>query len=382
MKFFYFSFLVLIHGWATTTHPIFVRVLLEETPQQKWVISNPGGMIVRDGVTKKEIPLKATFFEFDVTVNSKGLFVNNCKFDRTQLWIEPLREQVCAINGQRYEGRLLIIRAQKKWFLMSVLDLEDYVFSVLKTESWPGWPLEVQKVLAITSRSYVLHRLLAAREQGMHYHIKNTNHHQTYTGLHDCPIIKQAVQETTGIFLSYQGKPILAMFDCCCGGIIPAKTQGLADFTKAPYLRRTYACTHCKDCKIYSWSASYPLHTVKKLLQEHHDAIIHDIKDMKIDHHDKAGLVRQLAIKTKKNTIFVSAQKVAKALKQIKSQCYSLVMQKDKLLVKGQGYGHHLGLCQWGARRMVDKGWQYPDILMYYYPDTDFMRVEHTQQKI
>lgn len=376
MKFISFSFLLWFCAASTQVHALYVRVLLEETTHKKWVVTNPDGMRVRDACTKKEIPLKATFFEFDLSVNNNKLYINNCLFEREQLWIEPLGEAVCALNGQRYDGRLLIARARNKWYLMSVLDLEDYVFSVLKTESWPGWPVEVQKVLAIASRTYVLYQLLQAREKKLVYHIRNTNHHQTYTGLHGCPVIRQAVQETQGICLGYKGKPILAMFDCCCGGIIPAKAQGFADFSKAPYLKRNYACTYCKNSKLYSWTASYPLEKVQQLIQEHHNAIVHDVTDVSVHEHDPAGLVQKVVLKTKKNKIVLTAQRMYKALKDVKSHCYSIIKKGKNVVFNGRGYGHHLGLCQWGARTMVDEGWDHTDILLYYYPGTAFMQVE------
>ena len=42
----------------------------------------------------------------------------------------------------------------------------------------------------------------------------------------------------------------------------------------------------------------------------------------------------------------------------------------------GKGYGHHLGICQWGARYMVDAGWNYQRILQFYYPGADFMKLK------
>ena len=374
MKFFYFSLFIWC-GSFTPTHPLFVRVLLDEASQKSWKIDNTQGIRVRDGSTKAEIPLKKVFSHFTVSVDRGKLYLNSCPFERTKLWIEPLGKAPCAVDGQYYDGRLLIVRHKGQWYLLSVVELEEYVFSVLKTESWPGWPLEAQKVLAVASRSYVLYQLLQAREKKLPYHIRNTNAHQTYTGLHTCPVIRQAVQETAGMFLAYQNKPILAMFDCCCGGVIPAKTANLADFVKAPYLKRDYACTYCQNSKVYSWTVSYTLDKVQRLVQEHHDAIVHDIKDISIQHKDAAGLVHHVVVKTKKNSFTLSSQRLYKALKNFKSRCYSFVKKGRTIVVNGRGYGHHLGLCQWGAKTMVDQGWEHKDVLLYYYPGTYFMQV-------
>ena len=56
--------------------------------------------------------------------------------------------------------------------LLIFLDLESYVFSVLKTESWPGWPLEINKVMAVVCRTYVLHHILTPRTTKSLYHVK------------------------------------------------------------------------------------------------------------------------------------------------------------------------------------------------------------------
>ena len=55
------------------------------------------------------------------------------------------------------------------------------------------------------------------------------------------------------------------MFDCCCGGIIPADIEDF-DFYKVPYLARVYACTHCKESSLYQWQVSYDQATFEALL--------------------------------------------------------------------------------------------------------------------
>ena len=51
------------------------------------------------------------------------------------------------------------------------------------------------------------------------------------------------------------------------------------------------------------------------------------------------------------------------------------------MTIEGKGHGHHMGLCQWGAREMVRLGWEYEDILEFYYPDTQLMKLVGTADK-
>ncbi len=214
---------------------------------------------------------------------------------------------------------------------------------------------------------------MRARKNGRLYDVKNTNEHQTYNGTHTSPIIKQAVDETQGIFLGFNNEPILAMFDSCCGGIVPA---GIADvdFTKAPYLARDYACTHCKDCKIYAWEASYEQENFEHLIRREMQ-ILDRLRDIKITKKDKAGLVSEVMLKGMKKWVKLPGKKLYSLLKDVKSFCFNIRKKGNKIIVKGRGFGHHLGLCQWGAREMVRDGWDYKQILQFYYPSTRLMRL-------
>jgi stage II sporulation protein D len=187
--------------------------------------------------------------------------------------------------------------------------------------------------------------------------------------------LKSAVESTRGIFLAHNKKPIIAMFDACCGGVIPAKARGSANFKKAPYLARSYACDFCKRCKLYNWSATYERayleETFKKVAPK-----IKRVKDIAIAKKDAAGLVREVTIKSSNGYHAVPGKKVYSLLKDgIKSFCYTVTKKTEKVIFEGRGYGHHMGLCQWGSREMVRDGWVYKDILQFYYPGTVFMRV-------
>ena len=83
----------------------------------------------------------------------------------------------------------------------------------------------------------VIAKFLETKNKKKFYHVKNTNKHQTYQGVLNCPILQKAVDETKGIILTYNKKPILAMFDICCGGVIPANMKHV-NFKHAPYLAK------------------------------------------------------------------------------------------------------------------------------------------------
>ena len=281
------------------------------------------------------------------------------------------------INEQQYHGSFSIICCEQRLLLINHVDLEEYVHAVLRTESWPGWPVEVNKVFAIVSRSYVMAMIHHAQTNPqislLPYHVKNTNEHQTYKGMHEVRTIRTAIKQTRGVFLMYDNKPALTMFDSCCGGIIPAHIEDF-EFEKAPYLAREYACTHCARCWIYTWKSIIPLDEFQQQIAHLLDAP-GQIDDVAITQYDKAGLVQELTLRTALSEKTVTGKQFYNAFKAIKSFCFSVEKDGDMVTIHGKGFGHHLGLCQWGAREMVRDGWHYRRILSFYYPGTQLARL-------
>jgi len=362
-----------------------VRVLLDEWGTKKdhaesghlgwrlssergFKLSNRTGAVTLDSVKSP----KKNPSELSISVRNGHLYVNKVRYDDEILFIVPTKHAT-AFDANEYQGSFVIARKNDSVYLINSLDLEDYVFSVLRTESWPGWPLEVNKVFAVACRSYAIAMIMRSKSSKLPYHIKNTNVHQTYTGIHECPLLKTAVEETRGVFVSYEGKPIIAMFDGCCGGVVPAHIKGF-NFTGAPYLARPYACTYCRSCKLYSWQAHYSANALTSMMKKTAPTI-KKLKDIKVTKKDKAGLVQEVTLHSPRGAARVPGKKFYSSLKGIKSYCFTIHKHADTVTFKGRGYGHHLGLCQWGAREMVRRGWQYRDILQFYYPNTTFMRL-------
>lgn len=362
-------------GIGNKKRPLTVRVLLGECDQQssaQWHFTSRDGFIVQaindgDAAPKKKIKVS----EFVVNINHGNLFYNGKRLKyAVRLW--PISGHG-EFNGIAYDGDFCIVTHKDSFLCVNYVGLEDYVTAVLKTESWPGWPLEVNKAFAIACRSYGAHKVLEAKRTKRPYYVKNSNAHQTYRGKHDVAVLKTAVDQTRGVVLGFKGSPILAMFDCCCGGVIPAHIEDF-DFHKVPYLARTYACTHCKESSLYEWQVSYEHAVFENFLKQykHEIARLHDIHILK---KDKAGLVTEVKLKGPRKSTTISGKQLYSLLKEVKSFHFDVHKKSGNIIFTGKGFGHHLGLCQWGARQMVRDGWDYKSILRFYYPGAYFMQL-------
>lgn len=349
-----------------------VRVLLEEVPRASvgvWKLSCNKGILVKKGMQGEVLN-----FPHTVTIEYRNgiLYVNKHKISADRIAVEP-RQGYLHLNGNDYDGSMLFSYDKKKGYCMSQLDIESYIASVLSCESWPGWPIEVNKAFAIGCRSYLVAKIAVAARKGLPFHIKNTNIHQTYNGVQTSPELIKAVQETKGIILTYDKKPIDAMFDSCCGGVIPAHISGV-NFEHAPYLKRTYPCHYCKPCKIYNWKAQYAMSDLAPMLRKA-GIKVGSVDSIEVSKLDKAGLVTEVLVKDGKKRIRLTGKQCYALFGKVNSFCFTIQQEHKNIVITGRGYGHHLGICQWGARRMLDHGATYRDILNFYYPHTEYMKL-------
>lgn len=375
------KFLLWVSSWMTITalsadHDILVRVLLasvEHTAPTHWYIESVHKEyinITAPGISRKR--------SLRVRIGTKDQIIMNGRcVQGNMVTLTPSEGDTLTFEGVQYAGSIIIIRDQSHTFLINSVPLETYVMCVLRTESWPGWPLEVNKALAVASRTYVIDKILESRRRGRAYHIKNSNVHQTYKGLHDRKELRQACAETAGLFIAHQGNPVQAMFDSCCGGVTPAHMHNAH---KLPvYLRRTQHCSYCKDSRAYRWIAEYSGAELAHGLRE--GACVSTSGTCTravITHADSAGLVHEMRCTVGGREYTINRSQIYRCLKKLRSTLFTVKKVKNKFLFEGRGIGHHLGLCQWGARALIDCGWSWKRILQFYYPGTTLMRVRVT----
>ncbi len=366
--------------FVQSVHTLDIKILIDEQTCPTWKITAARGFQVFQADEKTAVDLKATHHSLVITVANGKFCINGTPYKGDAFVVSSIKRHALFHNNY-YDGHFLIQKKGDSYVLINCLELEEYVFGVLKTESWPGWPLEMHKVMAIVCRTYALYQRNEAERKKICYHLTNTNTHQTYSGAHCTPVLRQAVFETKNVYVSYKNKPILAMFDCCCGSVIPGRIQNGTSFVTAPYLARMYACTYCKSYpNIYSWRKEYRGGSMKHYLEEKYGKDqVGDIIDMKVTKRDTAGLVKEVSVKTSRRSLTLSGAQMYKYVNGIKSLDFKITVKNPAsknrryVVIEGKGFGHHVGLCQWGARQMIKDGMSYLSVLAFYYPGTKIL---------
>lgn len=361
---------------------LFIRVLLDEQFAQEktfhTITTSQGFSLVSPAGTEKKHFLRANTLNIMVNKNIIYLMDQQGKFHRVNnnsLMVTPL-DGFLHFDTHSYEGTLLITvdETNNKLLLINHVSLDDYVYAVLKCEILSHWPLEIQKVQAIASRTYALYQMRQARKSEIKrpYDIKNTNFHQVYNGSHRYRHLREAVEQTHNMVLTYKNHLALTMFDICCGGVIPHHMKNRDE--KKPYLYRKNRCTFCRSKSFFQWQESLStkdflakLKVVNKKLFKS----IPTIQKIWVESKDEAGIVQQIKIKTPRKTFDLPLKDFKQCLdNKLKSFVFSLETIQGTLKISGSGYGHNLGLCQLGARELVNRGWNFKKILSFYYPET------------
>ena len=257
--------------------------------------------------------------------------------------------------------------------------MEQYVASVVASEVYGVWPLEALKAAAILARTYVLYKVEEGRKKSKLYHVTATIIDQQYSGHLENEKINDAVMSTKGQVLSWNGKPILAMYHICCGGISPSKCSGI-DFDEFPYLKRIDLCHGCKKYQNYSWRLSYSVNELIAALKKNNNLNIIAIKKIKNITYNRSGALRRLIIlvdvkeKKKIKTVeLVLKNRDVRRLFNINLSSFSpyftvIFDKKYNIELFGRGQGHHLGLCQRGMHGYIKDGKSHEEILLFYFP--------------
>jgi len=250
---------------------------------------------------------------------------------------------------------------------------EEYVKGVLAGEMPTSFELEALKAQAVAARSYVL--VQAAKNEDKDYDVVNTVDNQVYLSDDELKTkwkdeyvskvnkLKKAVTETKGEYLSYNGEVVEALFFSTSTGQTENSEEVFS--SKVPYLR-SVASTWDEASPVYEETSSFELEDFyKKLGLEYRDTINYELLET-----TSTGRIKKIKI----NDQEFNGRDVASKLK-LRSNYFSINQNGNKVTVTTKGYGHGVGMSQYGALGMAKEGYTYDKILKYYYQGTEIKKI-------
>ncbi|MBI5969787.1 MAG: SpoIID/LytB domain-containing protein [Deltaproteobacteria bacterium] len=283
------------------------------------------------------------------------------------------------IDGRPYRGRLTVIAFKDALGAVNELPIEDYAAGIINNEISSKWHVEAVKAQAVISRTYALYhkkkRPIAA------YHVEGTVMGQVYNGAaSEDPAARKAVMETYGEALYYNGAPALAVYHSNAGGMTDAaKDVWKSDY---PYLI-SVASAYDELYPRFYWEYSLPAGEFKELLNKA-GLNVSEPESVFPKSVTPAGRIKTLSIKdVDYKTITMTGEDLRKILGygNLRSTIFGGItagdLKKDSgmFVFKGKGSGHGVGMSQWGAKGMAEKGSSYKKILKHYYPGTELVKI-------
>lgn len=271
-----------------------------------------------------------------------------------------------SLGDRSYPGRLEVQKDGDSIILVNVVGMEEYVAGVVSSELPASWGLEAKKAQAIAARSYAVMQMATA-EGG--WHLEATVMDQAYSGKPVDAGSRAAVTATHGKVLTAGGGLVSVYYSSTCAGRTevpetvwpdrPTNGTGPAD------------CGFCDRAPSYHWNAT--VSTVKLLevlrAQGHRaDAV----ETLQVRRSRGSGRVTSVDVVTDKGTVTWSGNDFRLLLgsTHIKSTRFELRFDdaNGEFALTGKGFGHGVGLCQYGAQGMDQAGHDHTQILARYFP--------------
>ena len=293
----------------------------------------------------------------------------------SRVQIVPLKGTSIYINNRIYRGKINLIRKSKGGVLITnELGIEDYVKGILCKEIAPWWPMDALKAQSIIARTYALYQQQFPKDKD--FDVTDDIYSQVYGGKSsERWRTNRAVGLTKGRILIFQGKVFPAFYHATCGGATEDASQ-LWKIDLAPL--KGIPCGFCKASPHFSWEKEIPVALLRQKLLEKGYSCPEDIQDIEIMTRNSSGRVMRVLFKGKDSYAEISGKDFRQVLGPniIRSATFTITIINNTAFIKGLGWGHGVGLCQWGMYAMAKEGYTYTQILSHYFPGSQIGKAE------
>ncbi len=320
---------------------------------------------------------------------------------------------VISLNDRRFREQIVVypkellspydkkVRSNPQCLVVNHLPVEKYLESVVNGEFNSKWAEPAVEAQIIAARTYAYYQIKTMRkDQGRVFDVESTQKDQVYLGM-DVTDSKasQLVAKTRDMILSDPNSrlkkcPIKAFYHASCGGstFLPGEIWGgrFAGFKKV-------SCPFCVNSPSYFWEYSLSFREIEKkivhgievdpvgkkawpmaYIQHPESWYLNQIRTINQDERTSDVLFDFINLENQKPlTVSMNAYQLRNWLdpNQLKSTRFQMELHGRLATFRGKGVGHGVGLCQWGAKKMGEKGYSRDQILTHYYPGFKIVKI-------
>jgi len=359
--------------------PPTVRVLLgDRLTGDKLPVVKSAGRVVFSTPEGKELGSVAVLGSSSIRVDGGKLRVGDREFSDENVMIKTPGTGVFTVGVKTYRGNLEIRRrADGTVTLVNHLDLESYIRGVVAGEMPKEWPAQALNVQAVCSRTYAYALVAENKGEGLFDVTADFETTQVYEGVsHETPMTDRAVQETRGMVLMYKGKPFRTYFSSTCGGHTEACGLVWDDYTTIEPLAGV-ECGYCGQSKWCTpWETRLESGEIERGLAAKGRKVT-QIKDVKLSDTNGDGHMDRVELVTQSGTVAMKGNdfRLAVGPGKLKSLRCEVRRSGGVFTFSGRGFGHGVGMCQYGVLGMVRQGKHWEQVVRHYYPASDIRKI-------
>lgn len=260
------------------------------------------------------------------------------------------------------------------------IKLEEYVIGVVAAEMEPAWPVDALAAQAILARTFTMENIESGRVKKLHGTDVSTSveESQAYDPSRINENVRKAVAKTRGQVITHQGKYIKAWFSASNGGKTASAAEGLAYFkSPTPYIKANVndpMSIQNTLPEIQSWTATIPGFKVRQAVRDVGGSDPGQLTTASIAEKGPSG--RTVKLKINQAVVGGPAMRLAMGSTEVRSMFLTNVaVDNGNLVLTGKGYGHGVGMSQWGAKNMAEKGTPPQDIIKFYFKDINIEKL-------
>lgn len=318
------------------------------------------------------------------TTDGAILFEFDCGKD-LNLAVSPQTSYEPAVTwfkGYRYHGDFEYVRRSgDKLTVINIVDIEDYVKGVIPYEMSGSWPIEALKAQALCARTYAASHFNANSYYG--FDVTNDTYSQVYRGLTGATSTSDAaVEQTAGIYILYAGEPISAMY-CSSNGGATEDSENITG-NAVGYLRGKVDSFEAAAASINANSSWTDTFTRSQLAEKANTLgfSIASADSIEITYSDTGNVIGMKLTDSNGRSASFSGKacyEFCTSTLGLKSISFEISENGDSVTFIGSGWGHSLGMSQFGAYAMAKVyGFTYDQIVNFYYTDITLASATYT----
>jgi stage II sporulation protein D len=270
------------------------------------------------------------------------------------------------LNGREYSAALELVGGAGGLAVVNELPLEEYVAGVLRAETGERWPVEALRAQAVVARTYAAYqRLLNAAKP---YHLVASTAHQVYAGhVASSSPAWGAVLETSGQVLRWGGELFPAFYHADSGGYTEDPRTVFAA-RNMPALRPV-VCPFSVGSPHFYWSLDLRLADLADMLRRG-GADVGSVTAIEVTERTPSLRAMTVTVRGSRGAVRLRGNDFRRLVgyETLKSTLFAVAVDGTVARFAGRGFGHGVGLCQWGAKGMAEQGYTARQILEFYYP--------------